>query len=121
MSKNIAGVEILGFALFMTVMKLFTSILLFTLPVFSSGAATYYWTSGGDGVSVYVEANWTENADGSGGTIPQINGNTAVNHDLIVNAGNPGGGGGAGATLDLGSGSLTINAGTFKMLSLIHI
>ena len=95
-------------------MKLFPSILLFSLPIFSSGAATYYWTFAEDS-SVYLEANWTENADGSGGTIPVINGNTAVNHDLIVSAGNPGGGGGAGSTLDLGSGSLTINVGTFKM------
>lgn len=85
------------------------------LSVCSSQAATFYWTSGGDGTSVYGESNWTENADGAGNAIPQINGNTAVDHDLIVNVGNPGGGGGAGATLDLGSGSLTINAGTFRM------
>ncbi|MDA7649053.1 sulfatase-like hydrolase/transferase [Akkermansiaceae bacterium] len=96
-------------------MKLFSSIILSAISISPSGAATYYWTSGGDGASVYQEANWTENLDGSGGTIPVINGNTAVNHDLIVSAGNPGGGGGAGSTLDLGSGSLTINTGTFKM------
>ncbi|MDA8960421.1 hypothetical protein N9F13_03325, partial [Akkermansiaceae bacterium] len=62
-------------------MKLFSSIILSAISISPSGAATYYWTSGGDGASVYQEANWTENLDGSGGTIPVINGNTAVNHD----------------------------------------
>lgn len=79
------------------------------------GAATFYWTAGGDGASVYQEANWTENVDGSGGSIPVINGNAAVDHDLIVSQGNPGGGGGAGATLALGTGSLTVHTGTFRM------
>lgn len=96
-------------------MKFFSSIVLISLPICSSTAATYYWTSGGDGESIYQEANWTENADGSGAAISVINANTAVNHDLIVNQGSPGGGGGGSANLTLGSGSLTVNAGVFRM------
>ena len=79
-----------------------------------SHAATYEWTAGGDGASIFQEANWTLNGDGST-AIPQINPVTPVNHDLVVNSGTPGGGGGGGNTLDLGSGSLTVNAGTFRM------
>lgn len=96
-------------------MNIFTSIILLSLPICSSTAATYYWASGGDGASTYGEANWSENADGSGSQIPVINPNLAVNHDLIVNQGTPGGGGGASASLVLGTGSLEVNAGTFRM------
>lgn len=89
----------------------------FLFAALTSGlsAATYYWTAGGDGVSIYQEANWTGNPDGSGGAIPLINPNTAVDHDLIVNSGTPGGGGGGSASLNLGSGSLTLNGGTLRM------
>lgn len=96
-------------------MKLFSSIVLLSFPICSSTAATYYWTSGGDGASTFAEENWSENSDGSGAQIPLINPNVAVNHDLIVSQGTPGGGGGASASLVLGTGSLTINAGTFRM------
>ena len=89
--------------------------LLSALIVLPVSSATFYWTAGVDGTSAYTEENWTANADGSGATIPVINGNTAVNHDLIVNSGTPGGGGGAGSTLALGTGSLTMNGGTFRM------
>lgn len=90
---------------------------LFLLPglIFPVSGATYYWTGGGDGSSVFQEANWTANSDGSGAVIPAIDPNAGVNHDLVVNAGLPGGGGGASAHLDLGTGSLTVNAGTFRM------
>lgn len=90
----------------------------FSLPVFLCpalvGAATYEWTAGGDGVSIFSEANWTLNGDGVT-NIPAIAGATPVNHDLLVNSGNPGGPGGGGSNLDLGTGSLTVNAGTFRM------
>lgn len=76
-------------------------------------AATYEWTAGGDGVSLYQEANWT--ILGGSSTIPTINGGTPVNHDLVVDSGTPGGSGGAGGTLDLGTGSLTVNGGTVRM------
>ncbi|YCM42264.1 sulfatase-like hydrolase/transferase [Verrucomicrobiaceae bacterium 227] len=79
-----------------------------------AGAATYEWTAGGDGVSLFAEANWTLNGDGVT-SIPVIDGATPVNHDLVVKSGNPGGGGGGGNDLDLGTGSLTVNAGTFRM------
>lgn len=59
-----------------------------------SQAGTYYWTAGGDGSSIYQEANWNSNSDGTGTSIPIINANTAVDHDLILNSGTPGGGGG---------------------------
>lgn len=97
--------------------EMMMSLRVYLLAAFISpiSAATYYWTAGGDGNSVYQEANWTENADGTGAVIPVINNNVAVNHDLIVNRGTPGGGGGAGANLALGSGSLTVNGGTFRM------
>ncbi|MGC6581350.1 MAG: sulfatase-like hydrolase/transferase [Akkermansiaceae bacterium] len=89
----------------------FRGTLFIALPL---SAATYEWTADGDGASIYQEANWTLNGDGST-SIPQINPTTAVNHDLVVNSGTPGGGGGGNGTLDLGSGSLTLNAGTFRM------
>ncbi|MDA7882003.1 sulfatase-like hydrolase/transferase [Akkermansiaceae bacterium] len=73
---------------------------------------TYFWTAGGDGASIFQEANWTLSG---GGVIPQIDPVTPVNHDLVVNSGTPGGGGGGGNTLDLGTGSLTVNGGTFRM------
>ena len=47
--------------------------------------------------------------------IPVINPNNPVGHDLIVQSGNPGGGGGGSASLNLGGGSLTIQAGIFRM------
>ncbi|MGJ8698081.1 MAG: sulfatase-like hydrolase/transferase [Verrucomicrobiaceae bacterium] len=96
-------------------MNLCSRLTLLPLLWLPAGGATYYWTGGGDGASVYAEANWTANSDGSGGTIPVISANTAVNHDLVVESGNPGGGGGASASLDLGSGSLSVGAGTFRM------
>lgn len=87
------------------------SLILFSLPL---KAATYVWTASGDGISIYQEANWTLNGDVVN-AIPQINGNTAVNHDLIVNSGTPGRAGGGSSTLNLGTGSLTVNGGTFRM------
>jgi arylsulfatase A-like enzyme len=82
----------------------------------ASAPATYVWTgsaSGGDGVSLYQEANWT--LDGNNTTlIPQINPTTPVNQLLVVHTGNPGGGGATG-TLDLGTGSLAIDGGTVRM------
>ncbi len=96
-------------------MKILSTLSLFAALFANSFSATFYWTAGGDGASIYQEANWTAAADGSGANIPVINANTAVNHDLIVNSGTPGGGGGGSASLDLGSGSLTVNAGTFRM------
>lgn len=78
-------------------------------------ADTYEWTAGGDGVSIYQEANWT--LDGNGTTaIPQIDPNVAIGHDLVVTGGIPGGGGGGSAHLRLGnSGSLAVEAGVFRM------
>lgn len=87
---------------------------LFLLLPFTLNAATYLWTAGGDGISIYQETNWTLNGDGLN-AIPRINGNTSVNHDLIINSGTPGGTSGGSNTLDLGTGSLTINGGTFRM------
>ncbi|MGC6567764.1 MAG: sulfatase-like hydrolase/transferase, partial [Akkermansiaceae bacterium] len=89
------------------------ALFLFLFP-FTLNAATYVWTAEGDGVSLYQEANWTLNGDGVN-VIPQINPATAVNHDLIVNSGTPGGGGGGSNTLNLGTGSLTVNGGTLRM------
>ncbi|BCX47363.1 outermembrane adhesin-like protein [Haloferula helveola] len=73
---------------------------------------TYVWTaaaSGGDAVSLFGENNWSKDGDNVT-LIPQIDPGVPVNHDLVVNAGTPGGGG-AGGSLDLGIGSLTVSGG----------
>lgn len=81
-------------------------------------AATITWTGGGDGVSLFQEANW----DAAGGTlsgdyIPK--GPATTPHDLVINiASNVGGTNGWGGTLDLaGVGSLTVSTATFRMSS----
>lgn len=74
---------------------------------------TYIWTAGGDGQSLFEEANWTENGDGST-FITSIDPGVSVNQLLVVNSGNPGGAGATGS-LDLGTGSLTSNSGTLRL------
>jgi hypothetical protein len=89
----------------------------------TASADTITWTGapGGDGVSLFQEANW----DAAGGTligdyIPKGPGTTP--HDLVVDSnngtGNSGIGGtnGWGGTLDLANvGSITVTNGTFRM------
>ena len=79
----------------------------------NSTGQTYVWTAGGDGSSLFDEANWTLNGDGTN-SIPSIEPAIPVNHHLVINSGTPGGGG-ANGSLDLGIGSLTANAGTMKL------
>jgi hypothetical protein len=68
----------------------------------------YQWTAGGDGQSIFQEANWTR----AGGTavIPVINPATALTVDLLVDAGSAGGGGFSNV-LDLGTKRLGIHGG----------
>lgn len=77
----------------------------------STPLENYFWTGDGDGVSLYQEANWNENSDGSGTNIPQINPGNPVNATLVANSGSLGGVGATGNLL-LGTGSLTLNGGT---------
>ena len=74
---------------------------------------TYYFTGGGNGVSLFSESNWTENSDGSGVTIPTINANTPLNLDLVIESGNVGGGG-ATDELTLGTGKLLLSGGALN-------
>jgi arylsulfatase A-like enzyme len=94
-----------------------------TLPLKNAGAlvallalpmasAALVWDDGGDNVSVFSEANWTDNS-GVAGTDPpanSVNGASDVLFDCIIgNDTRAGGAGGAGNHFDLGSGySLTI-------------
>jgi hypothetical protein len=74
--------------------------------------AIFRWTgsaSGGDGFSLYQEANWTQ-FNGTGEVLV-INPNTPVTHDLYITNGNIGGGGGFSASLDLGSKTLHFSSG----------
>jgi hypothetical protein len=87
----------------------------------TASADTIKWTGGGDGVSLFQEANW----DAAGGTligdyIPK--GPATTPHDLIVDSNNGtansgiGGTNGWGGTLDLANvGSITVTNGTFRM------
>jgi len=79
--------------------------LLLCLSFFTSGlyAGTYTWTGAGDGVSLFLEANWNG--------IPAINKNEDLLHDLVINSGTPGGGGYNG-DLYLGGNNLLVSGGT---------
>ena len=81
----------------------------------TTSTAALTWDAGGDGISIYQEANWD---DGSGdppaGTIdPSV----PVNDDLIATFGTPGGPVGGNPHLDLGaSGSLSVSGtAVFRM------
>jgi arylsulfatase A-like enzyme len=75
-------------------------------------AATYEWTGGGDGVSFFQEANWT--IAGGSSPIPQIDPNVALQHDLLIASGTPGGPNGFAAHLRMGGRSLVITGGTTR-------
>ena len=76
------------------------------IPTF---AQTYTWTGNGDGVSLYQEENWEFNKK----TIPQINPNTPISTNLLVDLGTVGGNGFNGDLL-LGGNSLTIYGGVIN-------
>lgn len=82
-----------------------------SLAAAEDGGSTYYWTAGGDGVSLFGESNWTANPDGSGGNIPAINPNQALTSDLVVTSGNVGGAGATGILL-FSTGCLEMSGGT---------
>lgn len=77
--------------------------------------ADYVWTGAGDGVSVYQEANWMDPDTGEIPPAGSINRNIPVASNLIVYDGSPGGSGGAAPYLVLGSNSLTVMGGRFRM------
>lgn len=73
---------------------------------------TYVWTggaSGGDGVSLFGESNWSKDGD-SVTAIPQIDSGVVIDLDLVIHSGTPGGAGATGS-LNLGIGSLTVTGG----------
>lgn len=75
-------------------------------------AATYEWTGGGDGSSLFQEANWS--LAGGSGNIPQIDPNVPVVHDLRIASGTPGGANGFSPHLLLGGRTLTLIGGTTR-------
>ncbi len=81
----------------------------------TTAQADYVWTGAGDGVSVYQEANWMDTVTGEAPPAGSINRNVPVASDLIVYEGSPGGSGGAGPYLVLGSHSLSIMGGVFRL------
>jgi arylsulfatase A-like enzyme len=83
-----------------------------TLLVVRAPAAVYEWTAAGDGVSFFQEANWT--LAGGGGTIPLIDPNVALLHDLVVSAGQAGGPNGFAAHLRMGGRTLTLGGGVTR-------
>lgn len=91
------------------------------VPVPASAALAWIGNAnGGDGESIYQEANWDADGDPSAPyTTPPagtVDPNNAINDALIVTGGTPGGSGGGGANLWLGdTGSLTVSGGTFRM------
>jgi len=95
------------------------SLAVFALLLVGTTQAGLLWTGGGDGVSVYQEANWQD----TGTLLPppagSVDPNVAVNDTLIVNGGTPGGPAGAGNSsnhLVLGnSGAIEMTAGTFRL------
>jgi hypothetical protein len=68
----------------------------------------YHWTAGGDGMSIFQEANWTR--AGGSAVIPIIDPATPLTVDLLVDAGMAGGGGFSNV-LDLGAKRLGIHGG----------
>lgn len=78
-------------------------------------ARTWEWTGAGDGIDLFNEANWAE-AD-TGGEMPPftMEPGFAVNHDLVVDGGMPGGSEGAPPDLVLGAGSLEIRGGGVRL------
>ena len=83
--------------------------------------ADYVWTGAGDGVSVYQEANWMDPDTGEIPPAGSINRNVPVASNLIVHDGSPGGSGGASSYLVLGTNSLTVMGGSFRMGSGVGI
>ena len=86
--------------------------LVLVIALSSVAHAALVWDGGGDNVSVFAEANWTDNS-GTPGTNPpadSVNGAQDVLFDCIIGGStNAGGGGGVGNHFDLGDGfSLTI-------------
>ncbi|MDB4354076.1 hypothetical protein N9Z02_02115 [Akkermansiaceae bacterium] len=73
------------------------------------------WTpgNGGDNVSAYQEANWTDPVTGETALANSVNPTTPLDRSLRIRTGNPGGGGGAGGDLLLGTGELEIRNATF--------
>lgn len=77
------------------------------LPV----ASSYFFTGGGDGVSLFKEKNWNTSSANTGAVISSIAPGIAVNNELIIESGNLGGRG-ANGELVLGNGSLLMSGGT---------
>ncbi len=83
-------------------------------------AAVIAWDAGGDGASLYAEANWEITSGSIGGAgvgdnppNGTINAGSPVNHDLVATFGGLGGGAGAGSPLRLGAqGSLSMSGGS---------
>lgn len=93
-------------------MKILSLLSFLPLLAMNLAAATYEWTGGGDGASFFQEANWT--LVGGGAAIPQIDPNIALDHDLLIATGQPGGLGGFAAHLRTGGRNITISGGTTR-------
>lgn len=100
----------------MTKRSLAVALPLFVLCLLSHPvSAQITWDAGGDGVSIFEEANWTADGDiaGTDPAADTVNPNTAINFDMVVgNVGGMGatvGGSDGGGTMLIGDGfSLTV-------------
>ena len=100
---------------------LLTSLALLTSgPTALSALVWIGGANGGNGISLYQEANW--DSDGVAGApyatpaAGTVDGLSAINDTLIVTTGTPGGPGGASLNLWLGnSGAIQLSGGTFRL------
>ncbi len=71
-------------------------------------AQTYTWTGNADGVSLFNIGNWSDNENPP----PQIDKNTPITFNLLINNGTVGGSSGFNGSLLLGGNTLTIHGGS---------